>query len=76
LPQKYYKVSKRANFLYFTHDIKKEMLGQIKDHLENNGLLIIGTNGLGRQSRYAVYKKKWTVYFFVSSLSAWITLVI
>jgi CheR methyltransferase, SAM binding domain len=45
-------------FLYFTRDIKKEMLDQLKDHLQNNGLLLIGTNGFGIQSRYAVYQKE------------------
>jgi len=45
-------------FIYFTRHIKKEMLHHIKDHLEDDGLLIIGTNSFGIQSRYVVYKKK------------------
>ncbi|WP_022663803.1 CheR family methyltransferase [Desulfospira joergensenii] len=45
-------------FVYFTRDIKKKVLGQIKNHLKNKGLAIIGTNSFGIQSRYAVYKKE------------------
>lgn len=45
-------------FIYFTCHIKEEMLHHIKDHLKNNGLLIIGTNSFGIQSRYVVYKKE------------------
>ena len=45
-------------FIYFSRHIKEEMLRHLKDHLENDGLLIIGTNSFGIQSRYVVYKKK------------------
>lgn len=46
-------------FLYFAHNTRKESLHHIKNHLLHNGLLIIGTNGLGAQSRYTVYRKKY-----------------
>ncbi|WDP91186.1 MAG: hypothetical protein HUN04_16375 [Desulfobacter sp.] len=44
-------------FLYFSPDVRKKMLYHIKGHLENRGLLIIGTNSFGIQDRYMVYEK-------------------
>ena len=53
------KVVRCMNMLiYFTTERKKELLHQIRDLLVNDGLLIIGTNGFGIQSRYSVYKKE------------------
>jgi len=44
--------------LYFTPEIRKEMLLQAGGLLDDNGILIAGTNGIGVQSRYAVYQKE------------------
>ncbi|MCP4687545.1 MAG: hypothetical protein GY859_05805, partial [Desulfobacterales bacterium] len=41
--------------LYFEPEIKKQMLTRAGELLDENGILIAGTNGLGIQSRYAVY---------------------
>ncbi|MCP3951459.1 MAG: class I SAM-dependent methyltransferase, partial [Desulfobacterales bacterium] len=43
--------------IYFEPETREKMLQQIGDHLHNDGILIAGTNGLGIQSRYAVYRK-------------------
>lgn len=43
--------------LYFKPDIRKKMLVQAGRHLDDDGILIAGTNGIGIQSRYAVYQK-------------------
>ncbi len=43
--------------LYFKHGIRKKMLTQVCELLDDDGILIAGTNGLGVQSRYAVYQK-------------------
>ena len=43
--------------LYFKPEIQKTMLAQVGKLLDDDGILIAGTNGLGGQSRYAVYKK-------------------
>ena len=45
-------------FVYFPADIQKKMLEQIRDHLKESGLALIGTNSFGIQSRYAVYRKE------------------
>jgi len=43
--------------IYFEPEIKKKMLLQAGELLDNDGILIAGTNGFGIQSRYAVYRK-------------------
>ncbi len=44
-------------FIYFKPEIRKEMLVRAGKLLDDDGILIVGTNGLGIQSRYAVYRK-------------------
>ena len=43
--------------LYFVPETRKIMLTQAGKLLEENGILIAGTNGLGNQFRYGVYRK-------------------
>lgn len=43
--------------IYFKPDIRKKMLAQVAELLDEDGILIAGTNGLSIQSRYAVYQK-------------------
>ena len=43
--------------IYFTPEVRKTMLSSIGRILDEDGILIAGTNGLGIQSRYAVYLK-------------------
>lgn len=43
--------------IYFEPEIRKKMLRQAGEILDNDGIMIAGTNGLGMQSRYAVYQK-------------------
>ena len=43
--------------IYFDPAVRKKMLLQASEHLENDGFLIAGTNGPGIQARYAVYHK-------------------
>jgi hypothetical protein len=43
--------------IYFEPEIKKKLLLQAGELLDDDGILIAGTNGLGIQSRYAVYLK-------------------
>ncbi|MDM8541640.1 CheR family methyltransferase [Desulfococcaceae bacterium HSG9] len=43
--------------LYFQPEIRKTMLLQAGELLDDDGILIAGTNGLGIQARYAVYQK-------------------
>jgi hypothetical protein len=43
--------------IYFKPELRKKMLLEAGRHLADDGLLIAGTNGLGIQSRYAVYQK-------------------
>ena len=43
--------------IYFEPEERKKMLGKIGRILDEDGVLIAGTNGLGIQSRYAVYQK-------------------
>jgi len=43
--------------IYFKPEIRKKMLLQAGELLDDDGILIAGTNGLGIQSRYAVYQK-------------------
>ena len=43
--------------IYFEPETRKKMLEQIGEFLDENGTVITGTNGLGIQSRYAVYRK-------------------
>ncbi len=43
--------------LYFEPAIRKKMLAQAGELLDDGGILIAGTNGLGIQFRYAVYQK-------------------
>ncbi len=52
------KVIRCMNILiYFEAEIREKMLLQVGDLLDDDGILIAGTNGLGIQSRYAVYQK-------------------
>ncbi len=52
------KVIRCMNLLiYFKPEIRKTMLLQAGELLDDDGILIAGTNGLGIQSRYAVYQK-------------------
>jgi hypothetical protein len=52
------KVARCMNVLiYFPVETRKKMLARIGDFLEDDGFLIAGTNGMGIQFRYAVYKK-------------------
>jgi len=43
--------------IYFEPDVRKEMLMKAGELLADDGIVIAGTNGLGIQSRYAVYRK-------------------
>lgn len=43
--------------VYFLPEVRKSMLQQMSALLDEDGMLIAGTNGLGIQSRYAVYHK-------------------
>jgi CheR methyltransferase, SAM binding domain len=43
--------------IYFKPEIRRKMLAQAGKLLDDGGILIAGTNGLGIQSRYAVYQK-------------------
>jgi len=43
--------------IYFEPETRKKMLTQAGERLEDDGIIIVGTNGLGVQARYAVYKK-------------------
>ncbi len=43
--------------LYFEPKVKNKMLTQINDILDDNGIVIAGTNGIGIQSRYFIYRK-------------------
>ncbi len=52
------KVIRYMNVLiYFKPEIRKKMLMQAGELLDDDGILFSGTNGLGIQSRYAVYRK-------------------
>ena len=44
--------------IYFEPEIREKMLVKAGELLEDKGTIIVGTNGLGIQSRYAVYKKE------------------
>jgi len=53
------KVCRMMNMLvYFKPDKRRKILNQAKKLVENDGLIISGTNGLGAQSRYSIYTKK------------------
>ena len=43
--------------VYFSADTRSAMLRRAGDLLENGGILMAGTNGFARESRYAVYRK-------------------
>ena len=43
--------------LYFDSKEKKRILTKLADLVENGGILIAGTNGMGIQTRYTVYEK-------------------
>lgn len=43
--------------LYFKPKLRNMMLSQINNILDDNGIVIAGTNGIGRQSRYFIYRK-------------------
>jgi hypothetical protein len=52
------KVIRCMNLLiYFKPEIRKKMARQVGELLDDDGILIAGTNGLGIQSRYTVYQK-------------------
>lgn len=52
------KVIRCMNVLvYYEPETRKKMLLQAGELLDDDGILIAGTNGLGIQSRYAVYQK-------------------
>jgi len=52
------KVIRCMNVLvYFKPEIRKTILSQVGELLDEDGILIAGLNGLGIQSRYAVYQK-------------------
>ncbi len=52
------KVCRIMNMLiYFKPDIRKQILKHAAAFLDNDGIIITGTNGLGSQSRYIIYKK-------------------
>ncbi len=44
-------------FIYFDIETRQKMLRQAGKLLDDGGSIIVGTNGLGIQSRYAVYRK-------------------
>ncbi len=53
------KVCRIMNMLiYFKPDIRKQMLNQAAALLDDEGIIISGTNGFGAQSRYSIYKKE------------------
>ena len=43
--------------IYFKADARQQMLEQVNRFLYDDGIIIAGTNGLGAQTRYAVYQK-------------------
>lgn len=43
--------------IYYAPSTRQKMLQQVGEILDDDGILIAGTNGLGIQSRYAVYQK-------------------
>ncbi len=43
-------------FLYFDPETRKRMLRRSEDLLQSDGIMIVGTNGLGIQTRYAVFR--------------------
>ena len=43
--------------IYFTPETRKKMLLKVGALLDDDGILIAGTNGMGIQSRYVVYRK-------------------
>lgn len=43
--------------LYFAPETRKKMLERVGELLDDDGILIAGTNGLGLQFRYTVYRK-------------------
>lgn len=43
--------------IYFEPEIRKGMIRQIGKFLDDDGLMIVGTNGLGIQARYCVYER-------------------
>lgn len=52
------KVVRCMNLLiYFMPEVRKKMVKQIGGLLDDEGILITGTNGLGIQTRYTVYQK-------------------
>jgi len=44
--------------IYFKPEIRKRLLRKAGQLLDNDGILIAGTNGFGVQSRYTVYQKR------------------
>lgn len=44
-------------FLYFSRETRREMLHRCGDLLDDDGIVIVGTNGLGIQTRYTVFRK-------------------
>ena len=43
--------------IYFKPEKRKEMLLKAGEILDDDGIMIVGTNGFGTQSRYAIYQK-------------------
>lgn len=43
--------------IYYPVETRTRMLFRAGEHLDNDGILIAGTNGLGIQQRYTVYEK-------------------
>jgi len=53
------KVCRIMNMLiYFKPDIREQILHQAGELLDDDGIIIAGTNGFGAQSRYTIYQKK------------------
>lgn len=50
-------------YIYFDPDTRKKMLKQTARFLDDDGIMIVGTNGLSIQTRYFVYKKNATGLF-------------
>jgi hypothetical protein len=44
--------------IYYDPSIRKQLLAKIGELLADGGLLITGTNGLGIQTRYTIYRKR------------------
>ena len=54
-PAKVYRIMNML--VYFKPEIRKQILYQVCELLEDDGIIITGTNGVSGQSRYSVYQK-------------------